>query len=341
MTNAADREHLDGIRCATRDRLIEVLGGARRVALLDFPLHQNAGDSLIWMGELGTLGALGVEIAYRTDRARYDRVELEQRLSDGPVLLHGGGNMGDLWPPFEEFRRRVVADWPDRRIVILSQSVLYRDPGNAAQSNAVFGAHPDLTLLVRDAASLSRARTALPDVRAVFCHDMAFGYAPPPAVLRPSTPVVHLSRTDHEKSETIDEEEGWSTVDWGLRGPAAAVWAACRAPGIVRKRLPRVAPTVLGRLNQRLYDGQARRNVDDATRKLGRGRVVVTDRLHAHVLCVLLGIPHVVVDNSYGKIGAVFREYSGAFSTARFATSPAEAVKLCDELLGGIEGARA
>jgi exopolysaccharide biosynthesis predicted pyruvyltransferase EpsI len=339
MLNAADQEQLDSIRRATRDRLTEVLGGARRVALLDFPLHQNAGDSLIWMGELSSLAELGVDIAYRSDRTRYDPAELARRLPSGPVLLHGGGNVGDLWPPFEEFRRRVVADWPDRSIVILSQSVLYRDPTNAARSNAVFGVHPDLTLLVRDAASLDRARIALPDVRTLFCHDMAFGYAPPARVHRPSVRVVHLSRTDHEKGELIDEE-GWSTIDWGLRGPAAAMWAACRAPGIVRTRLPSLAPKPLAGLNQRLYDAQARRNVDDATRKLGRGRVVVTDRLHAHVLCALLGIPHVVVDNSYGKIGAVFDEYSGRFSTARFATSPAEAVKLCGELLEEIEDVR-
>jgi hypothetical protein len=35
---------------------------------------------------------------------------------------------------------------------------------------------------------------------------------------------------------------------------------------------------------------------------LGSGRVVITDRLHGHILCTLLEIPHVVLDNSYGKI---------------------------------------
>jgi pyruvyl transferase EpsO len=30
---------------------------------------------------------------------------------------------------------------------------------------------------------------------------------------------------------------------------------------------------------------------------------VVTDRLHTHILCLLLGIPHAVLDNNYGKVG--------------------------------------
>ena len=35
---------------------------------------------------------------------------------------------------------------------------------------------------------------------------------------------------------------------------------------------------------------------------LMKGKVVITDRLHAHIICTLLGIPSVVLDNSYGKI---------------------------------------
>ncbi len=35
---------------------------------------------------------------------------------------------------------------------------------------------------------------------------------------------------------------------------------------------------------------------------LSSGKVVITDRLHGHILCSLLKIPHVILDNSYRKI---------------------------------------
>lgn len=35
---------------------------------------------------------------------------------------------------------------------------------------------------------------------------------------------------------------------------------------------------------------------------LSRADLVVSDRLHTHILCVLLGIPQVALDNSYQKI---------------------------------------
>src|SRR3546814_16383188 len=37
---------------------------------------------------------------------------------------------------------------------------------------------------------------------------------------------------------------------------------------------------------------------------LSQGRVIVTDRLHAHILSLLLDIPQVVLDNMYGKVSA-------------------------------------
>ena len=33
-----------------------------------------------------------------------------------------------------------------------------------------------------------------------------------------------------------------------------------------------------------------------------RGETGVTDRLHAHILCLMMGIPNIPLDNSYGKL---------------------------------------
>ena len=68
----------------------------------------------------------------------------------------------------------------------------------------------------------------------------------------------------------------------------------------------------------------AQSNLRAANMLLSRGRIVVTDRLHAHVMCVLLGIPHVLLDNSYGKVSSVYRSYTHRFETVHFASSGAE-----------------
>jgi pyruvyl transferase EpsO len=51
---------------------------------------------------------------------------------------------------------------------------------------------------------------------------------------------------------------------------------------------------------------------------LSRGREVVTDRLHAHILCLLMGIPHVLVDNNYGKLRSFFEAWTKDAPGVRF-----------------------
>jgi pyruvyl transferase EpsO len=58
---------------------------------------------------------------------------------------------------------------------------------------------------------------------------------------------------------------------------------------------------------------------------------VITDRLHGHILCTLLGIPHCVIDNSYGKIGG-FADAWGTFGEHRYrAESLDEAIAILKE----------
>ncbi|MEG8022012.1 polysaccharide pyruvyl transferase family protein [Sphingomonas aerolata] len=52
------------------------------------------------------------------------------------------------------------------------------------------------------------------------------------------------------------------------------------------------------------YERLARARVARGLTLLSRGRQIVTDRLHAHILALLLGIPHVALDNEYGKLSA-------------------------------------
>ena len=159
MIKAEDARNLSLIRDQTRKILDEVVGANTTVALLDFPSHQNVGDSMIFMGETSYLAQGGNVIGYVTDIFRYDHMTLRRRVPNGPILMQGGGNFGDIWPPFQAFRERIVQEFPDRKIVQLPQTVYFKSAAAAARANGVLGRHNDYTLLVRDKPSLERART--------------------------------------------------------------------------------------------------------------------------------------------------------------------------------------
>jgi pyruvyl transferase EpsO len=270
------------------------------VALLDFPGHPNAGDSAIWLGEAAWLRANRNTRKYVCDVDAYDPRVLRRRCPDGPLLLHGGGNFGDLWPRYQRLRETVAADFPDRRIVQLPQTIRFEDPAGLDAARRIFGRHPHFTLMVRDHRSLAIARELVGE-RAVLCPDMAFCLAPSLPAGRPAVGVVFLKRTDRESNvrSPIAAPPGAAVVDW-LDEPADWRRTLSRLSAVLSRRYPnRVAP-----LAPWLADTVAGWRVDRGIRVLTQGERVITDRLHAHILCVLLGIPHTVVDNSYGKLSS-------------------------------------
>ena len=109
-----------------------------------------------------------------------------------------------------------------------------------------------------------------------------------------------------------------------LSQPLGRRWASAGGP----------APGAASGILAGTYGRMARFLVDHGRRMLCQGRVVVTDRLHGHILCLLLGIPHVLVDNSYGKLRGFVDAWTAGAPGVRFASAPGDAPVLARELLG-------
>lgn len=342
---AARPQSLEQLREETRSVLKALVGPHRDVALLDFPNHQNVGDTMIWRGELDHLASLGLRVRYRTDIQRFSRELLDRLVPYGPILLHGGGNFGDLWPEFQRFRERIVSLYPNRRVIQLPQSIEFRDPAAAAGANAVFGQHDDFHLLVRDWQSHARARATLPDVQVQFCHDAALGWQPTGRGVRKdgATDVLVLARRDHERGVGINQfvptQPGRRdrTADWGLRGVDRLLWRLARIPLGLARAAPVLAslPAYYPAMSMS-YRALAELNLRDGLRLFRGSRMIATDRLHAHVLALLLRKPHVVADNNYGKIAGVMNASTGDLGDFLFVSSDDDveaATKWLDERL--------
>lgn len=285
-------------RSALDDLYRAAIGPGERYALLDFPDHPNVGDSAIWLGECAMLRAVtGRDPDYVSTWYDFDEAALRRSCPDGTVFLHGGGNLGDIWPHHQQLRETVLAAMRDRRVVQLPQSIHFGDPAAAARFARLAAAHPDLTLYVRDHASL-RAAQAFVGARAALAPDSAFALGPQPRSAA-DRPLLALMRTDAERVEERD------------RPPTAAAcvdWLDDEGP---------VPDDRADRAQARLARGLA---------LLSRGERIVTDRLHGHILATLLGIPHVVLDNSYGKIGAYHDAWTAGSPLVRRAASWHEAI---------------
>lgn len=264
-------------------------------ALLDFPNHANVGDSAIWLGELELLKTLsGTTPGYVCAFDNFNEDAMRVAVPEGTVFLHGGGNFGDIWNHHQTFRENVITRLHDRPIVQLPQSIHYGDAARIGQTARVIAAHPNFTLLVRDIPSLELARHHF-DCAVELCPDSAFamGKRRGPA---PSIDVLAMLRTDKERTSTGDLPNHITVEDWLIDD--TAIVRRAKAGGVMR------AWTSLSPASARAsaYEAAARHRVERGFRQLSRGRAIITDRLHVHILSLLLGRPHAVLDNHYGKI---------------------------------------
>src|SRR5262249_24794579 len=184
-------------------------------ALLDFPNHANVGDSAIWLGETEWLRRNGVHVVFACDMEHYSPERLAARLGGGVILLHGGGNLGDFWGAHQQFRERVIQDFPDNPVVQLPQTIHFLDAWGGGEARRVFNAHRNLTLLCRDERSLSFARREFA-AASTLCPDLAFALGSRPRPERPSVDVLWLARTDAESMALAlpGTGDGVERTDW-------------------------------------------------------------------------------------------------------------------------------
>jgi pyruvyl transferase EpsO len=91
------------------------------------------------------------------------------------------------------------------------------------------------------------------------------------------------------------------------------------------------------RRRERTYRRHAAYRLACGVRKLSRGQVIVSDRLHAHLIAGLMGKPHVCLDNSYGKIGRYIETWGKDNQTLQVST-PQEIKAALEQLKDRVTG---
>lgn len=283
--------------------LSSVAPECQHYAILDFPDYSNVGDSAIFLGELSLLGTVhGSRPTYVCSMRSYVD-DIDTRVSDGPLYLQGGGNFGDLWPRHQEFREHILQRYPDRKIIQLPQSIHFSTPEALDQCASAIEKHPDFTLLVRDEESYVLAQTKF-NCQVLMCPDSAFALGALNTTRNSIHPVLCMLRTDSESDLTPEQREEIAAngpiEDWVDDKPKMK----SKLDRLIEKMVIKTPATrnALRPSLCRIYEGWARERMDRGVAQLSTAQFVITDRLHVHILCTLLGMPHIVFDNNYGKI---------------------------------------
>lgn len=292
----------------------QVVPPGSKVVYLDIPLHLNVGDLLIYKGTEQFIKERRYEVlARRTDKTSMKWLSENRNLpKDVTLLLHGGGNFGDLYGHHQRLREAVVEYFPEHKVVYLPQTVYFKDKSKMQQSADIISKHKNLTIFCRDERSKEILQAHFcKDVR--LCPDMAhslWSVFPKQSSKDIKRKTLWMIRKDIEETKVDGLPD--------MPGPEAYEdWEdICTDQDRARtnlllnfERVNRVISTGLFNTPEK-WDAYTDKLVDRVNHYFMEHEVVVTSRMHGHILCCLLNVKTKLLDNSYGKNSGYYASWT-------------------------------
>ncbi|MCM3161733.1 polysaccharide pyruvyl transferase family protein [Metabacillus litoralis] len=278
--------------------ILTVIPKNSNVIYIEYPLHSNIGDMLIMKGTEKFF--LDNNICVKKRYSIFD-FKTDKKVNNEDILvLHGGGNFGDLYPAHQKFREKVIKTFPNNRIVILPQSIHYNNDINLHKTASIFSSHNDLHVFLRDNISLGIARQYF-KCNSYMAPDMAHQLYPI-TDSKIGNGLLGIIRTDGELNNEydIDYNKYNNITDWPQLLNRLNYMTIRIFRNLSKLRFINVYPIwtiykdLLIKKAIKLY------NLYDE---------VETSRLHGFILACLMDKKACLLDNSYGKNSRYFEAH--------------------------------
>ena len=340
-------------------KTIEILGAVTNfkqpTAHLWYEESFNFGDSAIWKGQVDLLNNFETNVQYECSDKTYSAKNLQIKMPDnGQILLRGGGNFGDLYA-YHKLRLEIINHFPDKRIIQLPQSAKFFENGSLNITKKIINNHTDTILLARDNVTfdLFSEYFKSTNTKIKLCPDMAFVSGCYKRPINPVVDILGLLRIDAESKhlqqrgklynrdiEKILAISKVNTQKYTVSNNMEPIVQLKHYSVSDQSRHIELTDWYLTSMphngwdvyNKLSYYEKSCLGVDMALNILSRGKVVVTDRLHAYILCLQLGIPHIIIDNSYGKLTAFYETWGTQSKITYLANSVNEAFDIAKQL---------
>lgn len=332
-------------------------------ALLDYPDERNIGDHLIWLGGIFYLADIcKTKIKYTSGILDFSAEEMEKQIGKAPIFLTGGGNLGDLWSNHQEFREYVISQYQDRPIIIMPQSIYFTNSENLERAAKVFNSHPNLTLFIREQTSYEIALKNFANCQILKTTDMAFQLANTQYLqthnLEKTSSILYHRRHDAELNKDFSSTpiftlpnvvvDDWICFQFDY-------WQFCESalnnlqlrPDDMQIKSANLIQWILQQLQQTfnlysaklnsLYNPNMHRTalgmMHFGIYQLKQHKIVITNRLHGHILCILLNIPHIFLANSYHKNESFYKTWTYQVPFCKFVKNPSQLTLAAQEML--------
>lgn len=301
--------------------------GKRRIFVFLAGFYQNLGDLAITFAQKEFLRKAfpEAEIICVPSTMTYSSIKTIKHFirSDDLVTIIGGGNLDENYPSLENARLYVVKSFRQNRIISFPQSIWFSESDYGKKcvkrSKKVYQKHPQLILFTREYASYNRCKRLFPGVKTELVPDIVLSL---PYVARPKEKkdkVMICLRNDKEMISRNGFKKNLISV---LQGSFSDVITID------------MVDVKMEECTQNRYEETLNYYWD----MISECKVVVTDRLHCMIFCVLMETPCIALDNSNHKVLEVYDAWLKSIpfirmSEAENAEHVAEEVKEISKLI--------
>ncbi len=271
--------------------------------------YQNLGDMALTLGHKLLLERYygdEYEIVMIPSNCTYSSVKYIKKIikSQDIINILGGGNMDDIYISLENCRRHIIRSFRKNRIVLFPQTMSFEDDFHGKyrlkKSIRTYNSHPDLYIFTREEKSLTLMKKSYSNAKLIdIVPDIVLSINP--ELEKVERKGIHIAfRHDKEKKDNEIDKAVWSFLkqnydDISIKDTVDITIDECKPEN---------------------YD----KTLYSYWKLLAQKRVVVTDRLHCMIFCVITGTPCVVFDNSNQKISGVYYRWLSDLKYVRLET---------------------
>lgn len=298
------------------NQIITFIPSHSEIAYLDYPVYANIGDILIMKGTERFFTDNKLNVTFRSSNVGFN---YKRKFSRNTILvLQGGGNFGDLYPEFQNFRESIIQKYKNNRIIILPQTIFFKKQANLERAAAVCSQHPDLHIFLRDKHSMQFSKESI-HPNSYLLPDMSHALYPITSNRPNGINWLYLLRTDNERCNEANchPQEGDLTTDWFQ---ILSLWEKIKVFTIIGFHLLNKTGNILPA--QSLWYRLTDELIEKVIALFLKHSTIVTSRLHGHILACLLEMPNILLDNSYAKNKWYYDTWTLKVSYSSFNNNP-------------------
>lgn len=266
-------------------------GRKKSFILFNSPDYPNLGDHAIALAErkffLKYFSEYDfIEISCTQYMKENSRIEFAIH-EDDILVVTGGGNTGDCYLRLQDMTTHIVQTYPDNIVIIAPQSMYFNDGEfsdvEMERVRMIYEKHNRLLVMAREEKTYHLYMSLFGDsIKKIKAPDMAFYLEYKPKVKRRHNALICI-RNDKESKGIIDKKK----IENALGHFKLAVAEYSTVSHI------------------EVFLDNREKEVLEALNTISGVEVVITDRLHCMIFCVITDTPCVVFDNATGKVFAM------------------------------------